>query len=82
MFKREPTIPISAVEAIIYATVAAMKAGGDVAIDMMYPLRDADQEDATTIMDTIADDRDFIQTGGAIPEWEEDEAEPEEEDAL
>lgn len=79
--RREPTVPVSAVVTIINATVGAMKAGGGIGIDMMYPLRDADSEGATEIVEAIAEDGDFIQTGGSRPEWEEED-DGEEEDSA
>lgn len=77
--RREPSIPVSAVEAIINATVAAMKAGGDISIDTTYPLRNADTDTAEEIETAVAGDTDFILNAGAPPEWEE--VEDEEEDA-
>ena len=79
--RREPTIPVSAVEAIVHVTIEAMKAGGNIGIDMMYPLRHDDAAAADELEGAIADDDDFIQTGGAPPEFEEDEYEPEEDES-
>ena len=79
--KREPTVPLSAVEAIINATVAAMKAGGDISIDTTYPLRNADSSTAEEIETAVAEDGDFILNAGAKPEWEED-PDAEEEDGT
>ena len=72
-FKRDERISVDAIVTIVGATVEAMKAGGELCIDALYPLRHEDQEAAEEIEDAISHDREFIQDGGSVPAWEEEE---------
>jgi len=73
--RRDPKIPLSAVQAIIAQTIEAMQAGGKIAFEQSYPAANLPASPGDQLAAAIKEDEDFINSGGAPPVYEEVEEE-------